>query len=69
MVNIDRYKKDLDALTDKGGQLHYAMLHECSPQEFARVAKESLGIKQRSSSNQFRRSRMSTSPGTLRLRP
>ncbi len=45
MVNIDRYKKDLDALTDKGGQLHYAMLHECSPQEFARVAKESLGDK------------------------
>ena len=45
MVNIDRYKKDLDALIDKGGQLHYAMRHECSPQEFARVGKESLGDK------------------------
>ena len=45
MVNIDRYKKDLDALTDKGLQLHNAIQHECSPQEFARVVKESLGDK------------------------
>ncbi len=44
-VNVDRYKKDLDALVGKGVQLHYAMRHECSPQEFARSAKESLGDK------------------------
>ena len=41
-MNVDRYKKDLDALLNKGAQLHHAMQHECSPQEFARVVKKSL---------------------------
>ena len=45
MVNVDRYKKDLDALLDKGGQLHMAIQHECSPQEFARVVETSFGDK------------------------
>ena len=41
-MNVDRYKKDLDALLNKGAQLHHAIQHECSPQEFARVVKKSL---------------------------
>ena len=44
-LNVDRYKKDLDALIDSGQQLHNAIQHECSPQEFARLAKTSLGDK------------------------
>ncbi len=44
-MNVDRYKKDLDALLDKGERLHGAIQHECSPQEFARVVKTSLGDK------------------------
>ena len=42
-MNVDRYKKDLDALLEKGAQLHNAIQHECSPQEFERVVKASLG--------------------------
>ena len=44
-MNVERYKKDLDALLDKGARLHNAIQHECSPQEFARVVKTSLGDK------------------------
>lgn len=44
-MNVDRYRKDLDALLDKGAQLHNAIQHECSPQGVARAAKESLGDK------------------------
>ena len=42
-MNADRYKEDLDTLINKGERLHYAMQHECSPQEFARIAKSSWG--------------------------
>ena len=45
MVNTDRYNKDLDALLDKGTRLHEAILHECVPQDYARIAKTSLGDK------------------------
>ena len=44
-MNVDRYKKDLDALLDKGDSLNAAIQHECFPQEIARKAKESLGDK------------------------
>ena len=42
-MNLDRYEKDLDTLLKKGAQLHNAMQHECSPREFARVMKKSVG--------------------------
>jgi hypothetical protein len=42
-VGVDRYKKDLGALLDKGEQLHRAIQHECYPEEFACAAKTSLG--------------------------
>jgi hypothetical protein len=44
-VNVDRYKKDLDALIGKGEQLRNAIQHECYPEETARVVEESLGDK------------------------
>ena len=44
-MNVDRYKRDLGALLNKGSQLHNAMQHECSPQEFARFVKKSVGDK------------------------
>ena len=44
-MNVDRYEKDLDSLLSKGAKLHSAIQHECSPQEFKRVAEESLGEK------------------------
>ena len=44
-MNVDRYKKDLETLLNKGEQLRKAMRHECYPQEFARAAKKSLGDK------------------------
>ena len=44
-MNVDRYKKDLDALLSKGAQLHNSMLNDCSPQEFASAARKSLGEK------------------------
>ena len=44
-MNIDRYKKDLDALIVNGVQLNNAIQHECFPREFDRTAKESLGDK------------------------
>ncbi len=42
-LNIDRYKKDLDALIAKGDQLHNSIQYESSPQKFMRQAKKSLG--------------------------
>ena len=42
-MNIDRYRKDLDHLLRKGELLKYAIEHECFPQEFAHVNRESLG--------------------------
>ena len=42
-VTLDRYKKDLDILLSKGGQLYNAIQNECYPQEFARSVKESVG--------------------------
>ena len=44
-MTLDRYKKDLDILLSKGGQLYNAIQNECYPQEFARSVKESLGDK------------------------
>ena len=44
-MNVDRYKKDLDTLLDKGARLHNAIQHECYPQDFARAAKKSIGDK------------------------
>ena len=44
--NLDRYKKDLDALLAKGEELHLAMEAESLP-EFARVLKEQYGDKAR----------------------
>jgi hypothetical protein len=34
--NLDRYKKDLDALLVKGNKLHLAIQKECYPEEFKR---------------------------------
>ena len=44
-MNVDYYKKDLDALIGKGEQLRNAIQHECYPEETARVFEESLGDK------------------------
>ena len=44
-MNVDRYEKDLDTLLNKGAKLYGAIQHECSPQEFKRVAEELLGEK------------------------
>ena len=44
-VNLDRYKRDLDALIDKGERLFLAIQHECDPEHFARRAKGSWGDK------------------------
>ena len=44
-MNAERYKKDLDALINKGKDLYNAMQNECYPQEFADDAKKSKGDK------------------------
>ena len=44
-MEVDRYTKDLDALLQEGNKLDNAIRHECSPREYARVAKEQLGDK------------------------
>ena len=44
-MNIDRYKKDLDALIDKGERLCDAIQHECFPEEMAERLKQSSGDK------------------------
>ncbi len=38
--NLDRYKKDLDCLVDKGENLLNAMQFETFPEEFKRVGEE-----------------------------
>src|SRR3989337_1007791 len=38
--NLDRYKKDLDALILRGEQLHNAIQSECYPEQFQRALKE-----------------------------
>jgi hypothetical protein len=38
--NLERYKKDLNALIRKGEGLHLAMLQEGAPEQFKRAAKE-----------------------------
>lgn len=43
--NLDRYKKDLDALLTKGNDLHLAMQTECFPEEVEREIKKSSGGK------------------------
>ena len=42
-MTANRYKNDLDALLEKGERLHYAIIYECSRQEFVRTAEASLG--------------------------
>ena len=42
-MNVDRYTKDLDALRQKGTQLHNALQHECLPQEAERQVQKKLG--------------------------
>ncbi|MCY4436874.1 MAG: hypothetical protein OXE05_06015 [Chloroflexi bacterium] len=42
-MNGERYKKDLDALIAKGGQLQNAIQYECYPDEFTSTAEASLG--------------------------
>ena len=42
-MNVDRYTKDLDALRQKGTQLHNALQHECLPQEVKRQVQKKLG--------------------------
>ena len=44
-MNIESYKKDLDALISSGDQLHNTMQFECQPEEFQRLAKETVGAK------------------------
>jgi len=39
-TNLDRYKKDLDLLVEKGGNLSNAMQLECFPEQFERVLKK-----------------------------
>ena len=41
-TNIERFKKDLDALMALGSRLEMAMRYECVPEEFTAVAKEKL---------------------------
>jgi hypothetical protein len=41
--NLERYKKDLDALVGRGAQLELAIQFECFPQEFEQALKTQLG--------------------------
>lgn len=43
--NLDRYKKDLDALLAKGEELHLTMQAECFPDQVERVLKKQYGDK------------------------
>src|SRR4051794_19400580 len=43
--NLERYQKDLDALIQRGDQLHMALQLETYPTEFAKVVKQKLGDK------------------------
>jgi hypothetical protein len=43
LSNLDRYKKDLETLIDKGGGLHNAMMAECFPEGFEKEVKKLTG--------------------------
>jgi len=43
--NLDRYKKDLDALIARGEQLYIALQAECLPKQFEQVLKKQYGDK------------------------
>jgi hypothetical protein len=43
--NIDRYKKDLDALIARGERLHLAVQATCYPEDFEKAFKKQLGAK------------------------
>jgi hypothetical protein len=45
LTNIDRYKKDLDALLAKGNNLYLAMQAECFPDRFNTTLKKEYGEK------------------------
>ena len=43
--NLDRYRKDLDALLQRGERLHWALQAEFYPKEFAEGMKKEYGAK------------------------
>ena len=43
-TNLEKYKNDLDRLIEKGVLLSFAMLSECSPNEFEKLLKETYGV-------------------------
>ncbi len=45
LSNLDRYKKDLDALINQGRNLFMALQRECLPAEFDKAIKKELGDK------------------------
>ena len=45
--NLDRYRKDLDALIERGERLHLAIQAACYPEEFEKAFKKQLGTKVR----------------------
>jgi hypothetical protein len=45
MTNLDRYKKDVDRLIDRGAQLEMSIQAACFPSEFEEQAKKQLGAK------------------------
>lgn len=53
-TNLDRFKKDLDALLELGGQLEMAMQYEAAPKEFkAAVAKAIASKELKSTADEF----------------
>src|SRR5262249_20300573 len=48
LPNLDRYKKDLDALLARGERLHLALQRECFPAEMEKAFKKQLGDKAKS---------------------
>ena len=44
MSNLDRYKKDLDALLARGNNLHAAIQHECFPQKTKAAIDEAVPV-------------------------
>lgn len=45
MTNLDRYKKDLDALVKNGEQLEISIQVECHPEDFKNLLKKQFGDK------------------------
>ncbi len=43
--NLDRYKRDLEALITRGEQLHLAIQAECLPDQFQAMLKKEFGDK------------------------